>query len=183
MALGNINDFRANLRYGGARSSKFQVTVTNPINGGADNVLPFLCRAASLPAWSVTPIEVFHFGRPIKFAGNRTFEDWSVTIINDEDFRIRNAMEEWSNAINSLEGNVRNTASSDASEYKSAAEVSQVSQTGEILRTYKFIGIFPTSITAIDMDWSSENVEEFQVNFSYDYYYVSDAITGDAGGT
>lgn len=182
MALGNINDFRAALRYGGARSSKFQVIITNPINGAADNTLPLMVRASGLPAWNLNPIEVFHFGRPVKFAGNRTFEDWNVTIINDEDFRARNALEEWSNAINSLEGNTRTTASGEAAAYKSTAEVMQYSQTGQVIRTYKFVGIFPTAIGSIDLDWSNEAVEEFPVTFSYDYFYVSDSVTGNAGG-
>lgn len=182
MARGNINDFRAALRYGGARSSKFEVTLTNPVNGAGDQVFTALCRASGLPAWNLTPVEVFHFGRPIKLPANRTFEDWTVTVINDEDFKIRNALEEWSNAINSLEGNVRNAPGSEASLIKSTAEVSQFSQTGEVIRTYKFVGIFPTAIAGIDLDWSSENVEEFQVTFAYDYFYVSDSVTGDAGG-
>ena len=179
----NINNFRANLRFGGARTSLFEVKITNPVNAAADIAVPLLCKAAALPASNITPLEVFHFGRAIKLAGNRTFEDWNVTIINDEDFKIRNALEQWSNAINSYQGNIRTLPSSESSFYKSTAEVVQYSKTGEQLRTYKFIGIFPTAVSQIDLDWGNEAIQEYPVTFAVDEFYVEDSSpTGNAGG-
>ena len=178
----NINTFRSELKYGGARTSLFQVTMTNPIDTSADSKLPFMCKMASLPASTITPIETHYFGRPIKLSGNRTFEDLNLTIINDEDFKVRNALEAWSNSINALERNIRTLPSSQTSLYKSTAEVQQLGQNGDILRTYKFVGVWPTTIAQIDLDWSNEAVQEFQCTFAVDYWYVSKSNTGDGGG-
>lgn len=96
----NIQDIRSQLTSGGARSSLFQVTIQNPVNGLGDLKVPFMCRAAEIPASTLGFVEVPYFGRRIKLAGDRTFQPWTVTIINDEDFLIRNAVENWSNAMN-----------------------------------------------------------------------------------
>lgn len=178
----DITTFRSNLKWGGARTNLFSVSITNPVLGIADLEIPIKCRAASLPAVTNNPIEVAYFGRRVKYPGNRTIEDWNVTIINDEDFLIRNALEAWSNGINSFEGNTRTLGSSSPELYKSEAVVRQYSQTEAVLRTYKFIGIFPTQISPIELDWDSDGIQNFNVNFSVDYYYVDDNITGDAGG-
>lgn len=178
----NINNFRSEMKFGGARNSLFQVTLTNPVDSTADNKLPFFCKIAALPGSTLTQIEQHYFGRPVKFPGNRTFEDLNLTIINDEDFKVRNALETWSNAINSFEGNIRNLPSSSAALFKSTAEVQQLSQDGRVLRTYKFVGIWPNNIAQVDLDWSSDTISEQSVTFSYDYYYVVSGNTGNAGG-
>jgi hypothetical protein len=94
----NISDFRGQLEFGGARPSLFEVQIFNPANTTGDLKTPFLVRAAQLPGSTVGTVPVSYFGRQIKLAGNRTFADWTVTIINDEDFLIRNALEEWNNS-------------------------------------------------------------------------------------
>lgn len=104
----NVNEFAGALKAGGARASLFQVQITNPINGVADAQVPFLCQGAEIPAATIAELTVPYFGRQIKLAGNRTYATWTPTIINDEDFAIRNAMEQWSNAINSFQGNLNN---------------------------------------------------------------------------
>ena len=178
----NVNEFAGALKQGGARPSLFQVQITNPINGVADAQVPFLCKAAQIPESTISAIEMPYFGRTVKVAGTRTFAEWSPTIINDEDFAIRNAMEQWSNAINSMQGNISDVASSPAL-YKANATVTQYGKGGDILRVYDFIGIFPTSIAAIDLGWDQgDAVEEYTVTFQYDYWRVSGGSTGDAGG-
>ena len=177
----NINAFKANLKYGGARTSLFEVQITNPINGAADNVLPFLCEAAQLPGSTLNIIEQSYFGRPVKFSGNRTFEDWTITVINDEDFKIRNAMETWLNAINSPEGNIRGLVSSEHSLYKSEGIITQLSQNGTKLRVYKFSGIFPTNVSPIEMGWDSEQISKTQITFAIDSVKVVGGVTGTAG--
>ena len=98
-------------------------------------------------------------------------------------FLIRNALEEWSNRINSLQGNLRSFGSAAPLLYKSTAEVTQFSKTGVPIRTYKFNGIYPSSISAIDLNWGdTDSIEEFQVTFQYDWWQVSGGITGQAGG-
>lgn len=178
----SINDIRSQLALGGARQSLFQVTFQNPANGTGTIKVPFMCKAAQIPATNLGTIEVPYFGRKIKLAGDRTYDSWTVTVINDEDFLIRNAMEEWSNKINTFLGNLRAFGSAAPSVYKSVAEVVQFSKTGQPLRTYRFHGIFPESVTAIDLDWAATDaIEEFQVTFQYDWWDVEGA-TGNAGG-
>jgi hypothetical protein len=180
----NVNEMRAQLALGGARGALFQVQFSNPANSVADIKIPFLVRAAQLPESALGTIPVPYFGRSIKLAGDRTFADWTVTVINDEDFLIRNALEEWSNAINTRQGNVRQFGSSSPLLYKSTAEVTQFSKTGIPIRVYKMQGIFPSVITPIDLNWAeTDSIEEFQVTFQYDWWDISGGITGTAGGS
>jgi hypothetical protein len=179
----NVNLFKGAMKLGGARPSLFQVNITNPVAGGADIQVPFMCKAASLPPSSITAIPVKYFGRDIKFAGNRTFEDWQVTVLNDEDFAIKDNLEKWHNSINSLQGNLRSFGSASPALYKSQAQVTQFGKTGVPLRVYNFVGLFPTLISPIELSWdTADAIEEFQVSFSYDYWEVTGGVTGDAGG-
>lgn len=178
----NVNEIRSQLTLGGARNTLFQVQIQNPANSVADIKVPFMVRAAQIPSSDLGVIEVPYFGRKIKLAGDRTFGDWTVTVINDEDFLIRNAMEQWSNQINSLRGNLRTFGAASPSLYKTNATVTQFSKTGVPIRTYTFNGIFPQAIATIDLDWNSvDTIEEFTVTFQYDWWEVSGA-TGNSGG-
>ena len=179
----NVNEIRSQLTLGGARGSLFQVAFSNPANSVADVKAPFLIRSAQIPESTLGTIEIPYFGRKVRLAGDRTFGDWSVTVINDEDFLIRNAMEEWSNAINSLQGILRSFGSAAPLLYKSTAEVTQFSKTGVPIRSYKFNGIFPSAVSAIDLNWGdTDSIEEFQVTFQYDWWEVSGGVTGNGGG-
>lgn len=174
----NINDFRSQLTYGGARFSHFQVQIQNPVNSLGDIKVPFMVKASQLPQSTVGMIEIPYFGRKIKEAGDRTYDAWTVTVINDEDFLIKNALEEWSHAINSPVGNVRRSPL-----YQSEAQVTQYSKAGLPIRTYSFRNIWPADLTAIDVAWdNTDAIEEFQVTFQYDYWEVTGGITGNAGG-
>lgn len=180
----NVNEIRSQLTLGGARQSLFQVQIQNPANSVADIKVPFMVRTAQIPSSDLGVIEVPYFGRRIKLAGDRVFGDWTVTVINDEDFLIRNAMEEWSNKINSLQGNLRQFGAASPLLYKTNAQVTQFSKTGVPIRTYTFNGIFPSSVAPIELDWNAtDQIEEFTVTFQYDYWEVSGGITGNAGGS
>ena len=169
----SINEIKSQLQFGGARPSLFQVRFTNPGTGEGDLKVPFMVKAAQLPASALSMIEVPYFGRKIKVAGTRTYENWTVTVINDEDFKIRRAIETWSRKINTYIGNTRDFGSAAPAEYKSRAEVIQYGQAGNILRTYQFDGIFPLHVGAIELNWESgDQVEEFQVEFAVDYWTV-----------
>ena len=114
----------------------------------------------------------------INFAGDRTYGTWTVKVMNDENFAIRNALESWSDAINQKVGNVRTQA-----DYKSTAQVTQFSKTGTPLRIYRFNGIYPSEIAPIGLDWASTNqFETFDVTFTYDYWDITNNTTGNAGG-
>lgn len=174
----NINDIRANLTGGGARQNLFQVQITNKGNSAADLKIPFLVQASSLPASNLGTIQVPYFGRFIKLAGDRIYDPWVATVINDEDFLVRNALEEWSNKINRFEGNIR-----DLKNYKSQAQVIQYGKDGSVLRIYEFNGLFPSVISQIDLGWDQNDAyETFQVEFQYDYWTVVGGKTGNAGG-
>jgi hypothetical protein len=177
----NVSDFRGQLEFGGARSSLFEVQIFNPVNAAGDLKTPFMVRAAQLPGATVGTVPISYFGRQIKVAGNRTFDAWTVTIINDEDFLIRNAIEEWNNQINTYEGNLRATGDNPSS-YKSTAVVNQFSKGGEVLRTYEFDGLWCSDIAPIDLSWDVEGIQEYAVTFQYDYWRVQGGSTGNAGG-
>lgn len=178
----NINEMRGQLTGGGARPNLFQVQLTNPINRGAEEKLSFMCKTASLPASTVSSVDVPYFGRVIKVAGQRTFADWSITIINDEDFIVRNAMEQWVNEIQLAQQNTT-TRSANPNDYKSQGQIFQYGKEGNILRTYQFNGVFPTEVAAIEMGWdTNDTIEEFAVTLAYDWHNVLPGATGDAGG-
>ncbi|MDA8977568.1 phage tail protein [bacterium] len=178
----NVNDFSGALKGGGARSSLFQVQITNPINGVADQQVSFMVKAAQIPASTLGTVEVPYFGRQIKLAGNRTYAEWAPTIINDEDFGIRNAMEQWSHSINSAQGNLNTAGGTAPSLYKSNAQVTQFGKDGAILRVYNFVGLYPSEVGAIDLAWDNEGIQEYGVTFQYDYWEVAGGSTGNAGG-
>lgn len=175
MAGFGINELRAQLTGGGARQALFQVHITNPIFPAADFKAPFMVKAASMPSSQTGKIEVPWMGRKINYYGDRIFEDWTVTVINDEDFAVRNAMEAWSNAGNSHIGNTRAMPN----QYKSQAQVWQYSKTGVVIREVTLSGIFPINISAMDTDWNAtDTIQEFQVTFAVDYWDVTGGITG-----
>lgn len=165
----NIQQFKSELVGGGARPTLFQVQITNPIDTAADLKVPFMVKTAALPGSTLGSTIVPYFGRQIKYAGDRTFEDWPVTVINDEDFLVRNAMEAWSNAINSHDTNTRALPQT----YKSTGLITQYSKNGSALRTYVFEGLYPIAIDSIPMSWeATDTIEEFGVTFQYDLWRV-----------
>lgn len=175
----DINNIRAGLALGGARPNLFQVELLNPVSSLADRQLPLLVRAASIPESTINPVNIPYFGRNIKVAGDRTFDVWNVTVMNDEDFKIRHGMELWHNQINSLVSNLNKNSSSSPNQYKTQALVTQFGKTGNVLRRYKFTGLFPVNISSIDLDWeANDQIENFNVTFAYDWYEIDAGQTG-----
>jgi hypothetical protein len=171
----NVAEFRANMIGDGARPNLFQVTLTFPAiaaNGqAAGQKATFMAKAAQLPGSTIGQVPVYYFGRELKFAGNRTFADWTLQIINDEDFTVRNSIESWMNSINSHASNVRNAAANNPSSYTVDALVTQYGKTGEALKSYKFVGMYPLDLAPIDLDWSSnDTIEEYGVTFAYQWW-------------
>lgn len=143
--------------------------------------MTFLCRAASIPSSELGEVQVPYFGRFIKLNGDRTFPDWDVTVMNDEDFAIRNMLENWSNRMNTHISNVMDESVFPLG-YKTNAKVTQFGKSGNILAIYQFQGLWPRVVSPIQLDWSQQNaVEEFQVVFSYDEW-VRDFSEADALG-
>ena len=182
-----ISQFKSQLIGGGARPNLFEVELTTLPAGiawPADN-FRYMCKAAQLPASVIANIDIPFRGRIFKVAGDRTIELWSITIINDEDFRIRKAMEEWVDLIAKLENNLGAT---DPSAYMVNAKVFQLGRgstpssknnagdRNAVLREYEFIDIFPTSVSSIDLSYdSSDTIEEFVVDFQVQSFAFVDA--------
>lgn len=171
----NINDFRANLIGDGARPNLFQVSLTFP--GIADlpaatRDISFLAKTSQLPGSTVGVVPLYYFGRELKFAGNRTFADWTITVINDEDFIVRDAFEQWMDSINSHNTNIRDYRATSPSGYTTDAFVTQYGKDGtSVLKEYNFVGLFPTDVSPIELDWgTNDTIEEFTVTLAYQYW-------------
>ena len=177
-----ISQFKSRLAGGGARPNLFEVELTLDGEGlgfslpGYDATqMAFLCKAANLPAQNIASIDVPFRGRIFKVAGDRTIDTWTITIINDEDFRLRRAMEFWTEQIAALDTNLGATS---PNAYMAAAKVYQLGRgstpastnnsgsANAVLAEYEFVDIFPTEVSAIDLSYdSSDTIEEFTVTF------------------
>lgn len=178
----SINEMRSQLVGGGARSSHFQVVISNPFVPAADIKVPFMVKATSVPTFSLGRIDVPYFGRKIPVAGDRVWEDWNTTVINDEDHIVKNSLEEWQNVINAFRRNI-NQAGANPAAYKSQALITHYSKDGSELRTYQLEGVWPMYVGAIDLGWEiNDTIEEFAVTWAYDTLEVVGGVTGNAGG-
>ena len=182
--LRTITDFKSKMAGGGARPNLFEVELVFPdpiaIENDVKEKSRFLVKAAQLPASNITPIEVTFRGRILKIAGDRTFDTWTVTVINDVDFSIRSAMEKWMDFINSMEDA---TGAQDPALYQPDAYVHQLDRDGSTLRTYKFHDVFPTNISAIDLSYETvDSVEEFTVEFQVQWWEAIKGTGANAGG-
>jgi len=169
MAVLGVDDFKAKLRGGGARPNLFKATINFPAYAGGDvELTSFLCEAANLPASTMGVITIPFRGRQLKVAGDRTFDVWTPTIINDTDFAVRNAMERWMNGMNGHQANTGLTAPVD---YQADLLVDQLDRDGSILKTYTFRGCFPTSVAQIDLAYgTNDDIERFAVEFQVQYW-------------
>jgi len=181
--LRKITDFKSKLTGGGARSNLFEVVISFPSAAPADtNVLDksrFLIKAVALPDSIINPLTVAFRGRTLKLAGDRTFATWTISVINDTDFIIRSAFENWMNTINRVSDN---TGVTDSAEYTADAFVYQLDRDGSTLRAYHFYDLFPTNISAIQLDYGTDGIQEFTVEMQVLWW---EAIKGDspkAGG-
>ena len=182
--LRTITDFKSKMAGGGARPNLFEVELVFPdpiaIENDVKEKSRFLVKAAQLPASNITPIEVNFRGRILKIAGDRTFDTWTVTVINDVDFSIRSAFEKWMDFINSMEDA---TGAQDPALYQPDAYVHQLDRDGSTLRTYKFHDVFPTNISAIDLSYETvDSVEEFTVEFQVQWWEAIRGTGANAGG-
>ena len=168
--MANINDFKAKLAGGGARSNQFKVTMPFPGYaqvGGEIEDLAFLCRATTIPAMNVGVVEVPFRGRPIYVAGDRSFDTWSITVLNDTNMRVRNAMERWQNGINNMSDNEGLTNPID---YQVDAFVDQLDRNGNNIKSYTLRGCFPTSIGAVDLSYApTDTIQTFGVTFRFQF--------------
>ena len=192
MPLRTISQFKTAVGGGGVRPNLFEVrldasNLTEFMGGVPAENLAFMCKAAALPAQNVASIDVPFRGRQFKVAGDRTIENWSITVINDEDFLFRNAFEEWTQQIAALDDNMGSTNPAsymvNAKVYQLGRGSTQASQnnggdSNVVLKEYEFIDIFPISVGAIDLSYeNSDSIEEYPVEFAVQSYNVTGAGT------
>ena len=185
--LKTITQFKSQLRGGGARPNLFEVDITN-FGGGTEasaalgfsedvqTDFRFFCKASAMPTQTIGSVDVPFRGRILKVAGDRTFEPWSVTVINDESFGVRKAFERWGNKINALHSG---TGEVSPEQYMGSGLIKQLGRspaggnlekTTQPLQTYIFQDIWPTEIGSIDLSYeSSDAIEEFTVTFQVNY--------------
>ena len=202
--LKNLSSFKSRLKGGGARPNIFEVQLdefpaeVNSLWGSEEKIdFRFFCKTAQLPASNIAAIEIPFRGRTLKVAGDRTFDTWTVTVINDEDFKIRHAFEAWMNLLSKLDNA---TGAVNPTSYMRSATVSQLGRSDQlegtkvrnnvttagpgggssgsgdttVLRTYNFIDIFPTNVSAIDLSYdSTDTIEEFSVEFQVQYFEIA----------
>ena len=174
----SINNFRANLTGQGARPNLFEVTIPFPgaVNPGeAGQKITFMCKGAQIPGADIGLVEVPYFGRNIKLAGNRTFAEWTTTVINDEDFAVHAGLTNWMNAINTHASNERQITGTD---YQVDAQVVHYKKDGDIAKEITIVNCWPSSVAAIELGWDQNDaIEEFAVTWQYDYWQITDALT------
>ena len=186
LPLRTISDFKSKLKGGGARPNLFEVELTFPSIVGVQDeneVIEnsrFLVKAANLPASTIANIDIPFRGRILKIAGDRTFETWTITVINDTSFSIRSAFEKWMNTINKLNDG---TGETDPALYQVDAKVHQLDRDGRTLRKYVFKDVFPTNISAIDLNYeTTDTIQEFTVEMQVHFYEAFKGNAPQSGG-
>jgi len=178
----NINQFRSHFVGDGARPTLFEIIVNFPRALGGEfptNDMKLFAKATTLPTSTVGSIIVPYQGRQIKVAGDRVYDDWNCTIINDESFSIRNAMELWNNSMDqhSTDAGKKRVSGASANPYSYVATVTinQLGKQGRIIKSYQLINAFPYLIGQIDLSFESNDaIEEFDCTFAYDYFIPSE---------
>ena len=169
--MANINDFKSRLRGGGARANQFKVTLPFPgyaAVGGETSDLAFLCKASAIPGQTIPSVSVPFRGRQLKIAGDRTFEDRTITVLNDTDFKLYRAFERWMNGINNM---TDNEGIANPADYQVDGFIDQLDRNGTTLKSYTYRGLFPTNLANIALDYSTNDaIEEFQVTFAIQYF-------------
>jgi len=168
-----VDDFKAKLKGGGARPNLFKVTLNFPGFAQGDvELTSFMCKGASLPASVIEPVAVPFRGRQLQISGDRTFEPWTVSIINDTDFAVRNSLERWMNGIN---GHSTNTGLTNPADYQADLLVDQLDRDESVLKRYNFRGAFPTNVGAIELNYETTGtIEEFDCEFAIQYWNTAD---------
>ena len=167
--MATVDNFKAKLIGGGARANMFKATLTYPAYAQGDIELSsFMCKAAQLPASVIGQIDIPYRGRQLKIAGDRTFENWTITILNDTGMEVRNAFERWMNGINE---HVNNVGLANPNDYQADMIIEQLDKAQNVTKRYDIRGAYPVNISAIDLSAeSTDTIEEFTVELAYQYW-------------
>ena len=175
--MANLSGFTQALQGCGALANQFMVTMGGAGASGLTGNFHFLCRSAQIPALTIGEVAVPYRGRTIYLAGDRVYDAWTVTIMNDRNYSVRSFLENWMDDMGDIGGTTRaNTLS--ASEYYGNATVSQLDRNNSAIRSYKLEGVWPTTIDAIDLSYDANDaIEEFGATFRFN------RLTAGGGGT
>ena len=169
--MANINEFKSRLRGGGARANQFKVTLPFPgyaSVGGETSDLAFLCSATALPGQTVGQVAIPFRGRVLNIAGDRTFEPWTITVLNDTDFKLYRAFERWMNGINNM---TDNEGIANPADYQVDGFVDQLDRNGTTLKSYTYRGLYPEVLANIPLNYATnDTIESFDVTFRYQYF-------------
>jgi len=176
-----IDDFKNKLVGGGARANMYRVDGTFPavsvaISGvNPANHIQFMASAASIPAVTTGTITTMFQGRPLVLAGDRTFQAWQITVLNDTNYPLRKAFEAWSNRINTIESNISKLG---LAEYAQDWKVTQLDRAGKDIQTYKFVDCWPSDIASIALSYDQATaIETFNVTLQYQYYQITSGVS------
>jgi hypothetical protein len=164
-----VDDLKAKLTGGGARPNLFKATINFPnYAGGNTDLTSFLCKAAQMPSSVVGQIDVPFRGRQLKVAGDRTFENWTITVINEDGFEVRNSFERWQNGINEHRNG---TGILNPADYQADLIIEQLNRQNEVIKTITLRGAFPVNVAGIDLSYdTTDTIEEYTVEFAYQYW-------------
>ena len=167
-----VDDLKAKLTGGGARPNLFKATINFPnYAGGNGDLTSFLCKAAQLPSSVIGQIDVPFRGRQLKVAGDRTFENWTITLINEDGFEVRNSFERWANGINEHRNG---TGILNPADYQADLIIEQLNRQNETIKEIVIRGAFPVNVAGIDLSYdTTDTIEEYTVEFAYQYWEAS----------
>ena len=179
--MANLSGFTQALQGGGARANQFSVSMSGSGAAGLTGNFHFLCRSAQIPALTIGEIAVPYRGRQIFLAGDRTYDAWTVTVINDRQYTVRSFLESWMDDMGDIGGTTKaNTIS--ASENYANAWVKQLDRNNSAIRTYKLEGVWPTTLDAIDLSFDANDaVEEFGATFRFNWMTIGGSSEAGEG--
>jgi len=179
----NLSSFTQALHGGGARANQFQVTLGGAGASGLSGDFHFLCRSAQIPALTIGEVAVPYRGRTIYLAGDRTYDAWTVTILNDRNYSVRAFLESWMDDMSDIGGSTKTSALS-SSIYYADATIKQLDRNNTPIRTYKLEGLWPTTLDAIDLSYDANDaIEEFGCTFRFNWMTVGGEGTSSEGGS
>jgi hypothetical protein len=167
----NANEFRSRLQYGGVRPNLFKINMTIPDSQGASEEISFMARAASMPAFVTGFADQYFFGRRVSFFGDREFQDWSVEIINDEDYVVRNALEAWQARGAETDWDTPYVENKQGMDLYSTITVTSYGKEGNELKSVQLVNAFPIMLGPLEYNWEENNrIQTFTADFRYDFF-------------
>ena len=182
----SIDKFTSKLSQGGALASLFKAEMNRAkgqASGAVSESFGFLCKASNFPTSSIDVTEINYMGRPIRIPGNRAAQDWTTTVYNDEDFKIRSGLENWMEQISSHAFNKRQSGMIGINSYTGELTIEQLAKAGgEAGKEYKFMDCWPYTLAEITVDWDTNEIQTYDVTWAFSYWTSSQSGISPGGG-